>query len=782
MAIYLKRYGVVFLVVCFGLIMSYALYTAFSYFERQEQAHQYESTFEGKVNNLTQAIMAIDKVFQAASSVLVTSPSQTNEDFSQLINKQFLEHTGIKGIEWARAVNSNNVEALESNMRSQGFFDFRVYTPETAKCSPQTLGYTLPVVLAQPMERVGQNLGVTLESNCVLSDAIASGMGSDYFVDTSYLDGEHTVQLFQPLFDAKARLLGVLHGQVMMNELMDEIWRDVALSEGLQLAIYRDAEHKDLLYDSNWLRECGSDCTRTKATYKLNAMLPMANELWYVELSIIEHSSRLNSFIIAGLMVILTLCLSVYIFSSINRVQWANNLVEERTQTLAFRASHDELTGLLNRQALKNVLAMSMGTAEDQSLSCFSLLFIDLDHFKKVNDTMGHLVGDRLLQQVATRLLSSARADDLVFRFGGDEFVLILRNSCDEALVENVAERVLEQLQQPFLIDDNPYLIGASIGATLVSDMSINSDEVMRNADIAMYEAKNAGRGKVIFFSANMYQQVLYRQELEAALHNAVNESQLSLHFQAIVDSKEQIKGFEALCRWHHPQHGLIKPDDFIAIAEESGFIVKLGTWVIEQACRQLAHWRSLWGIEHLPYISVNVSPAQLKDNTIVDNISSCLAKYNIPGRYLAIELTESALIHNKACVKQHLKSVRQLGVRVFLDDFGTGYSSLSLLQHFPIDVLKVDRSFVAGLAQGNHESASLIAVIINMAHALNMEIVAEGVEDEKTCHWLVSKSCEGMQGYYFSKPLCGKSLAALMSKSVRLKLQSDNISGQVFI
>jgi len=773
MATYLKRYAVVLLVMGLGLMLTYTLFVSLCYFEQQERTHQYESTFKDKVNNLTQAIMAIDKVFQSASSVLRMSPHQSNPDFSQLINKEFLEDTGIKGIEWALAIPTNQIAMLESTMRKQGFFDFRVYPPAKSACLTAPLSYTLPVTLAQPMDRVGQNLGVTIESNCALAQALAQGIDTGYFIDTSYqtTDRDLGVELFQPLFDTSNRLIGVLHGMVMMNELIDDIWRDVASSKHLRLAIYRDKEHHKLLYASNWAQRCIDNCGANKPTFHMNAIVPMANELWYVEFDVMSDANNLNAYSVALLMLILTACLSVYILSNINRVRWANTLVQERTETLEFRASHDELTGLLNRQALRDILSDSTDGTKANELCRFSLLFIDLDHFKKVNDTMGHLIGDRLLQQVATRLQASARADDLVFGFGGDEFVLILRNNCDRALVQSVADRVLEQLQQPFIIDDNPYHIGASIGATLVRNQRINSDEVMRNADIAMYEAKSAGRGKVIFFTASMYQRVLYRQAIESALVGAIENHQLILHFQPIVAQDGKLKGFEALCRWQHPQRGMIQPDDFIGIAEESGQIGQLGAWVIEQACRQLAMWRRQWGIESLPYISVNVSPAQLKDSGIVDVVSGCLAKYNLPGRLLAIELTESALINNKISVKQHLSSIRQLGVKIFLDDFGTGYSSLSLLQHFPIDVLKIDRSFVVGLAQGNSESTSLVEVIIKMAHALNMEVVAEGVEDLSTSRWLAQQSCEAMQGYYFSKPVCGKDLAQLMTCHMAARL-----------
>jgi len=782
LAIILRRHAVPIFVAVLGLVLSLLVFESLRHFEQQSTRHQYESTFKDKVNNLTQAITAIDKIFQSTSSVLGMSPYQSNSEFGRLIDAKFLAHTGIKGLEWALAVPRSSIAQLEARVQQQGVFDFRVHRAAGAHCMDAFDGLILPIVLAQPMVRVGQNLGLTLGSDCRLAKELSSSIKEDHVFSNMIEDseGDLGVRLIQPLRQSDGSLLGVLQGVVMINELVDDIWRDVVFSKDLTLSIYADAAQTKLLYASNWQRRCMRNCTGTTKGLLFNATLPMGDQLWYVGFEVNTTPNYFYAYSVTLLMFVLTCCLSIYLFSTINRVRWANNLVEERTETLAFRATHDDLTGLLNRQALRDILGRCHSVRDDGHFKKFSLLFIDLDHFKKVNDTMGHLVGDKLLQQVSQRLLVSARADDMVFRFGGDEFVLILTHNCEKRLVQNIADRILEQLQRPFLIDGNDYHIGASIGATLVKDLGENTDEIMRNADIAMYEAKSSGRGKVIFFNSLMYQRLIHRQTIERSLLEAIEGQQLVLHYQPIFGHQHQLKGFEGLCRWVHPERGIIFPDDFISIAEESGLIGQLGDWVIEQACQQLAQWMRQYGIEHTPYISVNVSPSQMKGRAVVGTVERCLAKYKIPGRLLAIELTESALIDNKDIVKRHLLAIRRYGVRIFLDDFGTGYSSLSLLQHFPIDVLKIDRSFVVGIAKGSHSSVGLVQAIIKMAHALDMEVVAEGVEGRDTCHWLMQQQCESMQGYYFSKPITGAALLKLLDD--RLQVSSYDFSESVLI
>jgi len=301
-------------------------------------------------------------------------------------------------------------------------------------------------------------------------------------------------------------------------------------------------------------------------------------------------------------------------------------------------------------------------------------------------------------------------------------------------------------------------LRGYIVGIVMIKDSNINVSEVIRNADIAMYEAKRLGRGKIVFYQNDMYKSLVYRQGIENDLAEAINTNGLSLYLQPI-HNLNGLVGFEALSRWQHPEKGMIFPDEFISVAEETGLIHQLGYWLLEESCQYLSMWINQYGIDDCPYISVNFSPIQLENTQIVNQIEAALKRYKIPEKLLAVELTESALIGNKKIVKDNLIKLRALNVRVFLDDFGTGYSSLSLLKDFPIDVLKIDRSFITGVDQASEDSQNLVKAIINMTHALNMKVVAEGVETNSVLNWLLNVQCDLVQGYYFSKPLSEQQL-----------------------
>jgi predicted signal transduction protein with EAL and GGDEF domain len=328
------------------------------------------------------------------------------------------------------------------------------------------------------------------------------------------------------------------------------------------------------------------------------------------------------------------------------------------------------------------------------------------------------------------------------------------------------AEKILKRLEQVYIIGDNKYHIGASIGVYSSNAAVTSANDVIRNADIAMYEAKRLGRGRVVFYQANMHQSLVLRQAIENELVDAIHRDQLSIYLQPIHDN-QHLKGFEALSRWHHPIKGVILPDQFIKVAEETGLIHQFGQWLIESACIQLQTWLVSYSQNNCPYISINVSPIQLSQGEVVEHITRALRKYQVPSKLLAIELTESALINNKVIVKQNLAVLQTLGVKVFLDDFGTGYSSLSLLRDFPIDVLKIDRSFIFDIANKtiNQDSKNLIKAMINMAKALNMTVVAEGVEDLTTLAWLNAEGCHLMQGYYYSEPMPLEQLDRYLAK-----------------
>ncbi len=778
MSFFWQRYSGIALLWLLGILLAYGAFYTVNYYEEQHSHQQFQASFKDKVTSLTQAISTIDKVFLATKSLLDIKPDLNQQDFSHLVTRDFLENTGMRGVQWAPAVNEAQVSHFEQQVRADGIFDYQLRDMSNAleDCSSSAFQTKFPVLFAQPADLIGHELGLQLETNCTIATSMNRALktGSISTANFNNEQDELGFRLLLPIFErdivSYENLRGYLVGIVMTNQLIDTLWGDLTNSKKYKISIFNSHVKSQKIYDSQWRNDCIIGCYLPAKKSKLQATIPFANQLWTIEFTMFDHESRSQyyGYAIIIFILILTLGLSIYLWMYINRVRWANLLVKEQTQSLQHQASHDDLTQLLNKQALSQKLASLLKQKHHQSDVGFSLLFIDLDHFKKVNDTKGHLVGDKLLQQVAQRLQQTARFDDLLFRFGGDEFAVLLNNSFCQATVTLVAERILKRLEQVYVIDEKKYRIGASIGVSIISNTETSAHEVIRNADIAMYEAKRLGRGQVIFFHTDMHQSLVNKQDIEDELADAISNNQLNLHLQPIHEH-QSLKGFEALSRWHHAEKGMIFPDEFISVAEETGLIHSLGKWLINGACAQLALWIKSYGVQGCPYISINVSPIQLAQGEVVEQISKALIQYKVPGDLLAIELTESALIDNKAIVKKNLASLQKLDVRIFLDDFGTGFSSLSLLRDFPIDVLKIDRSFVFDIAtnEAAQDSQKLVKAMINMAKALNMQVVAEGVEDLDTLNWLQDAGCHLMQGYYFSKPMSGSELDDYLVKEI---------------
>ena len=452
-------------------------------------------------------------------------------------------------------------------------------------------------------------------------------------------------------------------------------------------------------------------------------------------------------------MLVLTTVLCLYLRAGIDRIHWANQLVIKQTRSLQHQAEHDPLTHLKNKKSLLDFLSLQ-GRLKAAEFRPFCILFIDLDHFKRINDTMGHVVGDKLLKMAAERLRHHSRAVDLLYRFGGDEFVVVLEGLTDVQDISEIAHQYLAALTAIYPIDNQDLTIGASIGASIIHDAVVNTDDILRNADIAMYQAKEKGRGRVVFFNEAMYHKLICEHRLESELKFAVESDQLTLDFQPIYCNQLRLAGFEALVRWEHPDKGRMDPAAFIPVAEKSNAILDIGKFVIEKAVAQLAKWLQHLSPEHCPYISINISPLQLKESETVNHIISTLEKYQVPGALMAIELTESALINNRSQVKTYLSELKRYGVKIYLDDFGTGYSSLSMLKDFPIDVIKIDQSFITALRHPQQDAKELIKAIVSMAEALRLNVVAEGIEHPEVSDWLINLGCQQLQGFYFSPPI----------------------------
>ena len=427
-------------------------------------------------------------------------------------------------------------------------------------------------------------------------------------------------------------------------------------------------------------------------------------------------------------------------------------------------AHHDALTGLANRTLLQERLKSAVETAHEGIPG--ALAFVDLDNFKHINDTFGHDVGDCVLREIARRLHVGVREHDTVARVGGDEFVLLITEQAGEMAVAELLERLRRSLDQPILVRGKEVIAGASIGVALFPRDGDTADRVMRAADAAMYHAKTLGKNNVQFYSAGLNDVVHQHLQLEASLRNAIRHDELALRYQPKVDLRTgRVVGAEALVRWNHPDEGLIGPDRFIPIAEETGLIVPLGDWVISQACTTLQALAAL-GIEDF-VISVNLSPRQLRQRQFVEHLAATLRHFRIQPGALELEVTESQLMDNPADALEALAQLKELGVRLSIDDFGTGYSSLSYLQKFPVDVIKIDRSFLGDIAGGGN--AVITRAIIALGHNLKLEVIAEGVETHEQLAFLRDHDCDQMQGWYFSPALPQDKLSNMVCSGMRM-------------
>jgi diguanylate cyclase (GGDEF)-like protein len=429
----------------------------------------------------------------------------------------------------------------------------------------------------------------------------------------------------------------------------------------------------------------------------------------------------------------------------------ALGMVDEKTGQLRHQALHDALTGLPNRVLALDRAEQLLARARRQHLPV-AALYLDLDGFKQVNDNFGHAVGDELLRTVASRLTSVIRDSDTAARLGGDEFVILLDGATLDVDPEMVAERLREVLRQPYDLDSQigrPLSVTASIGIALGERAS--ADELLRDADLALYEAKAAGKDSCALFDSHMQTAARERLALEMDLIEALERHELYLLYQPTFDlSSERVVGVEALIRWRHPTRGVVSPEEFIPIAEESGLIVPIGRWVLEQACHQAAVWHSHG---HEVGVAVNVSARQLDDDGLIEDVRRTLRDSGLDPAALTLEVTETTLMRDADATARRLALLKQLGVLIAIDDFGTGYSSLAYLRQFPADVLKIDRSFVGGIATST-ESAALIHTLVQLGKALHIETLAEGIENPAQLETLRREHCDHGQGFLFSRPL----------------------------
>ena len=435
----------------------------------------------------------------------------------------------------------------------------------------------------------------------------------------------------------------------------------------------------------------------------------------------------------------------------------------ESSEKIAHMARFDTLTGLPNRMMVTEALGEAIRYADQWRTKC-AFLKIDLDRFKAVNDTLGHLVGDRLLARVSERLKALVTENELCGRLGGDEFAVVIRDASDHNRVERVALAVIEILSRPYEVDHHTLYIGASVGTAVGPRDGTTVETLMRNADLALYRSKEEGGGQHFGYEPALHAQAEERRKLEFSLRRALELGEFKLNYQPVVDAlDESIVSFEALIRWHSEEHGMVRPDKFIPLAEDTRLIVPIGEWVLREACMEAVRWPS--GIK----VAVNVSGEQLLDPGFIASVVQALSASGLPAQRLEVEVTESIFLRDATTARNALEQIMSLGCGVALDDFGTGYSSLAYIRNLRFSTIKVDRSFVQGAATGSPESLAIIRAVVAMAESLEMSTTAEGVETEKELETIRALGCRKIQGYYFGRPMPAEEARALF-KATKLR------------
>jgi diguanylate cyclase (GGDEF)-like protein/PAS domain S-box-containing protein len=438
--------------------------------------------------------------------------------------------------------------------------------------------------------------------------------------------------------------------------------------------------------------------------------------------------------------------------------------VRAMSQRMSYLAHHDYLTDLPNRLLLNDRLAQAMAAARRQRQQ-MAVLFVDVDRFKHINDSLGHAIGDQLLLSVAGRLVASVRSSDTVSRQGGDEFVILLSSIAQAEDAARSANKLLVALGMPHQVEEHDLQITVSMGIGIYPEDGTDAETLVKNADIAMLNAKNNGRNNYQFFKPDMNEHALERQSLESGLRHALNRREFELYFQPKMDFEtEAITGAEALIRWRQPGQGIVLPEKFIPIAEQCGYIVPIGRWVLREACRQTRSWLDA---DLVPLsVAINISAVELRSKGFVEGVRAVLQETGLDARYLEFELTETALMQDPASTIAVLRALKDMGVRLTLDDFGTGYSSLSYLKRFPIDALKIDKSFVRGLCT-NAGDAHIVSAVINMGKSFGLKVIAEGVETREQFLRLRAQQCSEGQGYYFQAPVAAHEFAKLLGSDL---------------
>ncbi len=750
------------------------------YFSRQYAADSAREKFNHEAHAsrtaITLRMKSYEQILRGGVGLFATSISVKREDWRRYVNALHVEeaYPGIQGIGYAPLILHADKAAHVAVLWQEGFLTYEilprgernVYIPITYRepfdpLNRRALGFDM---FSEPTRRKAMELARDTGTAALTSKV--------HLMIENQADSPASIIMYLPVYEhntapiaidsRRAALKGYVFAPFRMGELIDATLGERLSEAGLDLELFDSVllAKEALIYDRDHQPHFAD--TKFHPLYSTQQTLELGGQTWTLVMHTLprfeKSIDRTKSWLILGGGSLLSILLFGFLYALATQHAQVNARASQLTHDLQqseerFRhlAHHDPLTGLPNRALLQDQFARALGRAR-RAQNHLAVLFIDLDRFKTINDSLGHSVGDSLLREVADRIRLTVREVDTVARMGGDEFVVLLADLAEPADAGRVAQHVLVSLAKVTLIDGHPLHVTPSIGISLFPDDGKDFDELLKHADAAMYLAKENGRNGYQFFTSEINALAHGRLAVETGLRHALNHGEFVLHYQPqIALPGGAIVGAEALLRWRHPQRGLVAPDEFIPIAEDTGLIVPIGEWVLRTACAQYAEWRRR-GLA--PFrLAINLSARQLRQKDLAAITQEVLLTNGMKGEELEFEITETGLMQSAEAAAASLRALKLLGVTLSLDDFGTGYSSLSYLRRFPIDTLKIDRSFVRDIST-DPSDAVLVRAIIDLAHSLGMTTVAEGVETLDQQRFLNLHGCDDAQGFFISRPL----------------------------
>lgn len=783
----LRRYLAAFVLAALGILLSSGAYQ----WEHQQEQERLFQRFEFLAKERAAVMQAaIDRALeslQAIGAFFNASDHVSREEFSVFLADRIALHPDIHGMEWLPRVRDAERNQFEATARAEGLTDYQIteWSDERTLIRAKRRIEYFPVYYTEPLEKNRKALGYDSysrsTSRTVMEQARDTGsrLASSPFVLVQDQKSALTTIIYQPIYSSRSKLQTVAERRVKLSgyavvllripdlveqatsrmELVDVDWLllDDALPPGKQR----------LHVHSSRVRTASAATSRGdvfEGHFIIDVPLQIPGREWHMKFSpsaeFFNQYGASRDWLILWAGLALTALLALYISSRIRRIAETERL-----------ARHDYLTGLPNRALLAERLDHALAIAERDG-SHLAILFLDLDRFKHVNDSMGHSAGDKLLIQISNRLSRVLRKEDTLARMGGDEFVVVMehiRHGRDAAVL---AEKLIQTLLQPIELGDLQLYMTTSIGISLYPRDANTAEGLISDADAAMYRAKESGRNTFQFYTPELTKLAHDQVTLVSDLKYAQERHELELHYQPQVTLADgKLFGVEALLRWRHTKSGLIMPDRFIPLAEETGLIIPIGAWVLQEACMQAKRWLD----DGLPLqrISVNVAGPQLQRGDILNTVEKTLAATGLPPGMLEIEVTESFIMGKTESIINVLKSLRRLGITIAVDDFGTGYSSLSRLKRLPIDRLKIDRSFVQDLPADEDDTA-ITRAIIALGRSLGLRIIAEGVETAAQAKLLLREGCHEAQGYYYSRPVAAAAVPDLLRGSLLLGHQAS--------